>query len=105
MIVCVNVPVMIGFAIFLAVFGVFVYWRFYVRRGDRLTGRPLAIGLPGLYLASLPTFGASRWFYAPGLTLMAAFYVVELLLWRRRRRLPTTNPDALSSDQRRGRDS
>jgi membrane protein implicated in regulation of membrane protease activity len=96
---------MIGFAIFLVVFGVFVYWRFYVRKGDRLTGRLLAVGLLGLYLASLPNFGASRWFYAPGLTLLAAFYVLQLMLWRRWRRRPTTSPDAPSSDQRRGRES
>ena len=79
-----SVSLMIGLAAFLVVGGL-VIWLLERRKGDRYTGRYLLVGLPGLYLAGLPAFGASRWLYIPGLSLLVLSQLVPIVIWRRRR--------------------
>jgi hypothetical protein len=74
--------VVIGAAAFLAAGGL-VTW-FWGRRKDRFIGRSLFLGLPGIYLSGLASDGASKWLYIPGLTLLAAFYVMQVPPWRHR---------------------
>jgi hypothetical protein len=74
----------IGAAAFFAA-GSLVVW-FLERRKDRLIGRVLLLGVPGVYLSGLASFGAPGWLYIPGLTLLAAGYVVQVRAWRRRKR-------------------
>jgi len=73
---------MVGLAVFLAVGGV-VVWLYSRRKGDRYIGRLLLIGLPGLYLAGLASFGASKWLYVPGWGLLVSCYVMQVVIWRR----------------------
>jgi hypothetical protein len=54
-----SVPLVIGVAAFVAVFGL-VVWLVERRKGERYTGRLLLLGLPGLYLAGLPYFGGQN---------------------------------------------
>jgi hypothetical protein len=72
----------IGVAAFFAAGGL-VIW-FFERRKDRHIGRTLLLGVPGVYLSGLPSFGAPKWLYIPGLPLLAASYVVQVLPWRHR---------------------
>jgi hypothetical protein len=75
---------MIGSAVFLAAFGV-VVWLLERRKGDRYSGRILLVGLPGLYLAGLASLGAPKWLYIPGLGLIVAAYVMQIVIWRRQK--------------------
>jgi hypothetical protein len=74
--------IVIGAAAFFAAGGL-VIW-FFERRKDRFIGRIMLIGIPGVYLSGLASMGAPRWLYIPGLTLLAASYVVQVLPWRHR---------------------
>ena len=73
---------MIGMAIAFAIFGVLIFWLYYVREGDKTTPRALAVALPGAYCGALPSLGASRWFYAPAVLLMVVFVGMQLARWR-----------------------
>jgi hypothetical protein len=75
---------MIGSAAFLAIGGL-VGWLFSRRKGDRYAGRVLLLGLPGVYLAALPSLGAPKWLYIPGLTLLVSSYIMQIIIWRRQR--------------------
>ena len=91
--------VVIGLAAFLAVAGLAIW--FFERRKGRSTGVMLPLGLPGVYLSALPSIGAPKWLYFPGLTLLAAGYVVQALGWRHRPSQPakTSAPDPSESEK------
>jgi hypothetical protein len=93
---------MIGMAIAFAIFGVLVYWLYYIRKGDKTTPRALAMALPGGYCGALPSLGASRWFYLPAVLLMVVFVGMHVALWRDR---PAARRPKLTDDQERFRDS
>jgi hypothetical protein len=73
---------LIIFAILAAVFGVAV-WILERRRGERLAGLAGLLGIPGVYVAGLASWGGPRWLYVPGVSLMAAAVLVQVLGWRR----------------------
>jgi len=68
---------MVGIAGFFAVFGLLV-WYLERRKGRPYAGRVLLTGVPGVYLAGLASFGATKWLYIPGLGLMAVSYLLQL---------------------------
>jgi hypothetical protein len=57
-------------------------WIVGKRKGDRLAGRAVLLGIPGVYLAGLASWGESRWLYVPGLSLMAGAVLVQVVGWR-----------------------
>jgi hypothetical protein len=71
-----SVSLILGIAGFLAVIGL-VIWYFARRKGSPYIGRVLLTGIPGIYLAGLPTLGAPKWLYIPGLGLVAASYLLQ----------------------------
>ena len=73
---------LITFAIVAAAFGAAV-WILGRRKGDRLAGPCALLGIPGVYIAGLASWGGPRWLYAPGLSLMAGAVLVQVLGWRR----------------------
>ena len=73
---------LVVFAALAAAFGV-VVWILGKRRGDRLAGQVALLGIPGVYLAGLASWGDSRWFYVPGLSMMAGAVLVQVVGWRR----------------------
>jgi hypothetical protein len=73
---------LIIFAIVSAVFGAAV-WILGTRKGDRLAGPSALLGIPGVYIAGLASWGGPRWLYVPGLSLMAGAVLVQVLGWRR----------------------
>jgi len=73
---------LIVFAILAAVFAV-VVWIMERRRGERLAGLSGLLGIPGVYIAGLASWGGPRWLYVPGVSLMAGFVLVQVLGWRR----------------------
>ena len=70
------------FAALMMVVGV-AGWIVGKRKGDRLAGRGVLLGIPGVYLAGLASWGESRWLYVPGLSMMAAAVLVQIVGWRR----------------------
>jgi hypothetical protein len=92
--------VVIGLAVFIALAGL-VIW-FLERRKGRSASVMLLLGLPGIYLSALPSVGAPKWLYFPGLTLLATGYAVQALGWRRRPGRPakTSAPDPSDSEKR-----
>jgi hypothetical protein len=72
---------LIIFAIVAAAFGVAV-WILGRRKGDRLAGASALLGIPGVYIAGLASWGGPRWLYAPGLSLIAGAVLVQVLGWR-----------------------
>jgi hypothetical protein len=46
-------------------------------------GWQVLTGVPGVYLVGLASIGEPKWLYIPGLPLMGAGVVLELLSWRR----------------------
>src|SRR5215469_13028211 len=76
----------VGEAVFLAAFGVLA-WYVERRKGRQRAGWPfLFAGLPGVYLASLPSFvGATRWLYVPGLGLVMLSVFLQIAGWRQER--------------------
>jgi hypothetical protein len=83
---------LIGEAAFLVCFGLLA-WRFSRRRSELPAGLVLLVGLPGLYLASLPSFyHAPVWLYIPGLVLFVSSYLIQIALWRRQRFNGTAGP-------------
>ena len=74
----------IGAAVFFVCFGLLV-WLLRRRKGDRATGPALLVGVPGVYIAALPSLDdAPKWLYIPGLLLLALSYLIQL-----RRRQPS----------------
>ena len=70
------------FAALMMVVGV-AGWIVGKRKGDRLAGRSVLLGIPGAYLAGLASWGESRWLYLPGLSMMAGAVLVQIVGWRR----------------------
>lgn len=70
----------IGSAAFLAVFGLVTWFLFRGKRGGSTWS--LLLGLPGVYLAWLASIGAPKWLYIPGLSLLGASYLVQIVLRR-----------------------
>jgi hypothetical protein len=73
---------LIIFAVLAAAFGVAV-WLLGRRKGDRLAGPVALLGIPGVYIAGLASWGAPRWLYVPGVTLIAGAVLIQVLGWRR----------------------
>jgi hypothetical protein len=59
-----------GAAAFSAAFGLLV-WLLRRRQGDPFLRLNLLLGIPGVYLAGLASWGEPTWLFVPGLTLMA----------------------------------
>lgn len=76
-----NGSVMIFEAVFFACGGL-VIW-LVGRRRDPHTGRFVLVGVPGVYISSLPVLGAPKWLYIPGLALLASTVVMQVAGWRR----------------------
>lgn len=95
MITNVTVPrelLAIGEAAFLVCVGLLT-WRLSRRRHELPAGPALLVGLPGLYLASLPSFyHAPVWLYIPGLVLFLSSYLIQVVVWRRQRVNSTAGP-------------
>jgi hypothetical protein len=87
---------MVGIAAFMVAGGLMI-WLLERRKGDRYTGRVLLVGLPGLYLASLVSYGAPKWFYVPGLGLIAASMVLQIVIGRRQKAARNTAPPSNGS--------
>jgi hypothetical protein len=82
----------IGEAAFLVCVGLLT-WRLSRRRHELPSGPALLVGLPGLYLATLPSFyHAPVWLYIPGLVLVLSSYRVQVIVWRRQRVNSTAGP-------------
>jgi hypothetical protein len=70
-------------AVFFACSGLLV-WLLRRRKGDRTTGPALLFGLPGVYIAFLPSLDeAPKWLYIPGLLLLALSYIVQYVILRK----------------------
>ena len=68
-------------------------WRLSRRKRELPSGPALLVGLPGLYLATLPSFyDAPRWLYIPGLVLFLSSYLIQVVVWRRQRVNSTAGP-------------
>jgi hypothetical protein len=70
-----SVPVVIGMAVFVGLFGLAVW--FVERSRGRTVGLALFLGLPGGVLAALSFFGAPGWLLALGLVLLVVSYLVQ----------------------------
>jgi hypothetical protein len=82
----------IGEAAFLVCIGLLT-WRLSRRRHELPSGPALLVGLPGLYLVTLPSFyDAPRWLYIPGLVLFLSSYLIQVVVWRRQRVNSTAGP-------------
>jgi hypothetical protein len=82
---CVRPPsfsLLITFGFFAAAFGV-VVTLLGRRKGDRLAGRVALLGVPGVYIAGLASWGEPRWLYVPGLGLIAGAILLQVVGWRR----------------------
>ena len=76
---------MVGEAAFLVCFGLLA-WRLSRRRRNLPAGPTLLVGLPGLYLVTLPGFYyAPVWLYIPGLVLFLSSYLIQIVVWRMQR--------------------
>jgi hypothetical protein len=83
---------LIGEAAFLVCLGLLT-WRLSRRWRDLPSGPALLVGLPGLYLATLPSFyHAPLWLYIPGVGLFVSSYFIQIVVWRRRRVNSTAGP-------------
>lgn len=83
---------LIGEAAFLVCLGLLT-WRLSRRRRELPSGPALLVGLPGLYLVTLPSFyHAPRWLYIPGLVLFLSSYLIQVAVWRRQRVNSTAGP-------------
>jgi hypothetical protein len=83
---------LIGEAAFLVCVGLLT-WRLSRRKRDLPSGPALLVGLPGLYLVTLPSFyDAPRWLYIPGLVLFLSSYLIQVVVWRRQRVNSTAGP-------------
>jgi hypothetical protein len=82
----------IGEAAFLVCLGLLT-WRLSRRRHELPSGPALLVGLPGLYLVTLPSFyHAPLWLYIPGLVLFLSAYLIQIVVWRRQRVNSTAGP-------------
>jgi hypothetical protein len=83
---------LIGEAAFLVCVGLLT-WRLSRRWRELPAGPVLLVGLPGLYLASLPSFyHAPVWLYIPGVVLFVSSYFIQIVVWRRQRVNSTAGP-------------
>ena len=83
---------LIGEAAFLVCVGLLV-WRLSRRWRELPSGPALLVGLPGVYLASLPSFyHAPVWLDLPGSVLFVSSYFVQMAVWRRQRVNSTAGP-------------
>jgi hypothetical protein len=61
-------------------------WRLSRRNPDVPSGPVLLVGLPGIYLVTLPSFyHAPLWLYIPGTVLFLSSPLVQVVVWRRQR--------------------
>jgi hypothetical protein len=83
---------LIGEAAFLACVGLLT-WRLSRRRHGLPAGPALLVGLPGLYLATLPSFyHAPVWLDIPAVVLFLSSYFIQIVVWRRQRANSTAGP-------------
>ncbi len=76
---------LIGEAAFLVCLGLLT-WRLSRRRRELPSGPALLVGLPGIYLVTLPSFyHAPGWLDIPALVLFLSSYLIQILVWRRQR--------------------
>lgn len=71
---------MVGFAL--------MVWLQARRKGNRVTGLAVLVGVPGVYLSFLAAIGAPRWLYIPAAVLIISSYLVQIILrprWRVKR--------------------
>jgi len=88
-----RVPLAIGVAIFFLCFALLA-WFLSRRKGDRNAGPVLLTGVPGVYIAGLPSIaGAPKWLYAPGVLLILVAYAIQFAGWRRQRAKNAPPPD------------
>jgi hypothetical protein len=84
---------LIGEAVFLVCIGLLT-WRLSRRWRELPSGPALLVGLPGVYLASLPSFyHAPVWLDIPGVVLFLSSYFIQIAVWRRQRASSTAGPD------------
>jgi hypothetical protein len=95
MITCVAVSkesLAIGEAAFLVCLGLLA-WRLSRRWLELPAGPVLLVGLPGFYLASLPSFyHAPVWLDIPGVVLVVSSCFIQMVVWRRQRVNSTAGP-------------
>jgi hypothetical protein len=83
-----DVPIMVGFAAFLVVAGLAIWW-YYRRKGERGVGLMMLVGFPGLYIGLLAALGAiSKWFNILAAILVVASYAVQFAYQRKGRANP-----------------
>lgn len=87
---------MIGEAALLVCLGL-ITWRLSHRWHGLPAGPTLLVGLPGLYLTTLPSlYHAPVWLDLPGSVLFLSSYFIQMAVWRRQRASSTagsSDPD------------
>ena len=68
-------------------------WRLSRRNPNVPSGPVLLVGLPGIYLATLPSFyHAPLWLDIPGTVLFLSSPLIQVVVWRRQRVNSTAGP-------------